>query len=120
MRATFAWSASETSVLCASLRLVLVSFDVRMWRIFDWPRMILPVPVFLKRLAAPLCVFSLGMGFLLETESLQHLQVYGNRVSLSAQRLRTKRTGCDREKHSPRAAAPCYPLLAHVRHHHSS
>ena len=38
MRATFAWSASETSVLCASLRLVLVSFDVRMWRIFDWPR----------------------------------------------------------------------------------
>src|SRR5271170_613282 len=65
MRATFAWSASETSVLCASFRLVLVSFDVRMWRIFDWPRNILPVPVFLKRLAAPLCVFSLGMVFLL-------------------------------------------------------
>src|SRR5690348_1046247 len=66
MRATFAWSASETSTLCASLRLVFVSFDVRMWRIFDWPRLNLPVPVFLKRLAAPRCVFILGMVILLE------------------------------------------------------
>jgi hypothetical protein len=61
MRATFAWSASETSVIARSLRLVLVSFDVRMWRILDWPRLILPVPVFLKRFAAPLCVFNLGI-----------------------------------------------------------
>src|SRR5271156_5358149 len=78
MRATFAWSASETSVLCASLRLVLVSFDVRMWRIFDWPRTILPVPVFLKRLAAPLWVFNLGMVILLEFLSLQYHPVYGS------------------------------------------
>src|SRR5690348_884756 len=77
MRATFAWSASETSVLWASLRLVLVSFDVRIWRIFDWPRTILPVPVFLKRLAAPRCVLSLGMVFLLESACLQQLPVYG-------------------------------------------
>src|ERR1700743_366771 len=70
MRATFAWSASETRALWASLRLVLVSFDVRMWRIFDWPRTILPVPVFLKRFAAPLCVFNLGMIILLATNVL--------------------------------------------------
>src|SRR5271170_4042100 len=49
-----------------------------MWRIFDWPRTILPVPVFLKRLAAPLWVFSLGMVVLLEFLSLQHHPVYGS------------------------------------------
>src|SRR5271157_3587713 len=109
MRATFAWSASETSVLCASLRLVLVSFDVRMWRIFDWPRKILPVPVFLKRLAAPLCVFSLGMGFLLETASLQHLQVYGNGRGLSAESPAPKRPNA---KETMRfAVSPCYPRV---------
>jgi hypothetical protein len=32
-----------------------------MWRILDWPRLNLPVPVFLKRLAAPLCVFNFGI-----------------------------------------------------------
>src|ERR1700734_4039624 len=62
MRETFLWSASETRTECASLRLVLVSLDVRMCRILDWPRMILPVPVFLKRFAAPRCVLSLGIG----------------------------------------------------------
>src|ERR1700759_2625305 len=36
-----------------------------MWRFLVWPRRIFPVPVFLKRLAAPLCVFNLGMVFLL-------------------------------------------------------
>src|SRR5579872_2025018 len=71
MRATFAWSASETSTLCASLRLVFVSFDVRMWRIFDWPRLNLPVPVFLKRLAAPRWVLSLGMVILLRNAVLR-------------------------------------------------
>src|SRR5690348_16547181 len=89
MRATLAWSASETSVLWASLRLVLVSFDVRMWRIFDWPRTILPVPVFLKRLAAPRCVLSLGMVFLLESAYLQQLPVYGKaRVLATLQAVR--------------------------------
>jgi len=47
-----------------SLDLVLCAFEVRMWRILDWPRLNLPVPVFLKRLAAPLWVFNFGMGFL--------------------------------------------------------
>src|SRR5690348_13848732 len=84
MRATLAWSASETSVLWASLRLVLVSFDVRMWRIFDWPRTILPVPVFLKRFAAPLCVFNLGMVFLLDSAYFQQLPVYGKPASLTS------------------------------------
>src|SRR5216683_5286271 len=64
MRATLGESATETRVCPPSLRLVLVAFEVRMWRILDWPRLNLPVPVFLKRFAAPLCVFNLGMMFL--------------------------------------------------------
>jgi hypothetical protein len=34
-----------------------------MCRVFVWPRLILPVPVFLKRLAAPEWVFNLGILF---------------------------------------------------------
>src|SRR5690348_11615887 len=93
MRATLAWSASETSVLWASLRLVLVSFDVRMWRIFDWPRTILPVPVFLKRLAAPRWVFNLGMVFLLDSACFQQLPVYGKPARLTSGGVRTT-PGC--------------------------
>src|SRR6478752_5968984 len=36
-------------------------FEVRIWRANACRRATLPVPVFLKRLDAPLCVFSLGM-----------------------------------------------------------
>src|ERR1700728_218789 len=61
MRFTFGKSASETSTVPPSLRLVLFAFEVRMWRILVCPRSTLPVAVFLKRLAASLCVFSLGM-----------------------------------------------------------
>src|SRR5215469_9069757 len=32
-----------------------------MWRSFECPRFTFPVAVFLKRLAAPLCVFSFGI-----------------------------------------------------------
>jgi len=64
MRSTFGKSASETSTVPPRWRLVFFSFDVKMWRIFVWPRSTLPVPVFLKRFAAPLCVFSLGMDIL--------------------------------------------------------
>src|SRR6476646_3003514 len=39
-------------------------FEVRMWRANACRRATLPVPVFLKRLDAPLCVFSLGMNIL--------------------------------------------------------
>jgi hypothetical protein len=34
-----------------------------MCRVFVWPRLILPVPVLLKRLAAPVWVFNLGIFF---------------------------------------------------------
>jgi len=61
MRATFFWSALSTSVSVSRWRLRLDSFEVKMWRLNACPRLNLPVPVFLKRLAAPLCVFSLGM-----------------------------------------------------------
>ena len=50
-------------MLLPSLRFVLGSFDVRMWRVLVWPRLILPVPVFEKRLAAPEWVFNLGIVF---------------------------------------------------------
>lgn len=61
MRATFAWSPSETIMLLPSLRFTLGDFDVRMCRVFVWLRLILPLPVFLKRLAAPEWVFNLGI-----------------------------------------------------------
>jgi hypothetical protein len=61
MRATFAWSPSETITLLPSLRFTLGDLDERMCRVFVWCRTILPVPVFLKRLAAPLWVFNFGM-----------------------------------------------------------
>lgn len=63
MRATFAWSPSETIMLLPSLRFTLGDLDERMCRVFVWCRTILPVPVFLKRLAAPECVFNLGIVF---------------------------------------------------------
>src|SRR5450631_828259 len=42
-------------------RLRLVAFEVRIWRLNACPRLNLPDAVFLKRLAAPLCVFNLGI-----------------------------------------------------------
>ena len=47
----------------SSWRLRLVALEVRIWRLNALPRLILPVAVFLKRFAAPLCVFSLGIIF---------------------------------------------------------
>src|SRR5580692_5759917 len=63
MRATLSWSASETIRLLPSLRFVLGSLDVRIWRILVWWRLILPLPVLEKRLAAPVWVFNLGIVF---------------------------------------------------------
>src|ERR1700745_3682396 len=85
MRSTLAWSASEASTVPPNLRLVFFSFDVRIWRILVWPRLILPVPVFLKRLAAPLCVLSFGMGFLSKVSLAQHRPVYGRFPSPASQ-----------------------------------
>src|SRR5271166_246872 len=61
MRATFFWSALSTMLSVSRWRLRLVVFEVRMWRLNACPRLNLPVPVFLKRLAAPLCVLSFGI-----------------------------------------------------------
>src|SRR5918998_1593570 len=61
MASTRFWSPSETSPSMSSWRLRLLVFLVRMWRAWLWPRLILPVAVVRKRLAAPLCVFSFGM-----------------------------------------------------------
>ena len=63
MRATLSWSASVTIMLLPSLRLVLGSLEVRMCLTLVWWRLILPVPVLEKRLAAPVWVFSLGIVF---------------------------------------------------------
>lgn len=63
MRETLVWSPSATITLFPSLRLVLGAFEVRMCRVFVWPRLILPVPVLLNRLAAPRWVFNLGIVF---------------------------------------------------------
>src|SRR5271169_4673628 len=65
MRATFFWSALSTMLSVSRWRLRLVVFEVRMWRLNACPRLNLPVPVFLKRLAAPLCVLSFGIAVLL-------------------------------------------------------
>src|SRR5437016_1485519 len=41
----------------------LPDFLVRMWRLCECERLKPPLPVLAKRLAAPLMVFSLGMGY---------------------------------------------------------
>jgi hypothetical protein len=51
------------------LRFVFGPYDVRMCRVFVCPRLILPVPVLLKRLAAPVWVFNLGIVFSLSAEA---------------------------------------------------
>jgi hypothetical protein len=42
-----------------------------MCRVFVWPRLILPVPVLLKRLAAPVWVFNFGIFLLVFDLSLR-------------------------------------------------
>src|ERR1700674_915947 len=61
MRFTFLKSASPSNTEFPSFFLRFLAFEVRMWRRNALCRLIFPVPVFLKRLAAPLCVFSLGI-----------------------------------------------------------
>src|ERR1035438_7659852 len=61
MRAMRFWSALSTITSLSSWRLRLVALEVRMWRFIEWPRLILPVAVFLKRFAAPLWVFIFGI-----------------------------------------------------------
>src|SRR5712692_3982168 len=54
-------SPSLTSVDVPKWRLRFFAFEVRMWRRYALLRFTFPVPVFLKRFEAPLCVFSLGI-----------------------------------------------------------
>src|SRR5258705_4819368 len=54
-------SADDTSADLRSLRFRFDDFLVRMCCLFARRRTILPVPVFLKRFAAPRCDFILGM-----------------------------------------------------------
>src|SRR6185436_2537264 len=61
MRRSFAVSWGYTIVVPFSLRLRLRSLLVRMCALNALPRLNLPVAVFLKRLAAPRWLFSLGM-----------------------------------------------------------
>lgn len=50
-----------TKVVCRRRRILLAGFLVKIWLLLALPRTILPVPVFLKRLAAALFVFILGI-----------------------------------------------------------
>src|ERR1035441_5609669 len=54
-------SVAETITVPRSLRFCLVVFLVRIWRRCEWVRLTLPFPKNLKRLAAPLLVFILGI-----------------------------------------------------------
>src|ERR1035437_2536724 len=77
MRLTFLKSASLTSTEFPSFFLRFLAAEGRIWRRNALCRLIFPVPVFLKRLAAPLCVFSLGI------DSSQ-LSVVSSQLKLSA------------------------------------
>src|SRR6185437_9918977 len=83
MRATFAWSPAEKISLLPSFRLVFGAFDVRMCRVFVWRRLILPVPVLLKRLAAPVCVFNLGIVFSISDAEAMAPSVFCRKTGLS-------------------------------------
>src|SRR3954471_9731795 len=61
MRRSFAVSWGDTSVVPFNLRLRLRDLLVRMWALNALPRLNFPVPVFLKRLAAPRWLFSFGI-----------------------------------------------------------
>src|SRR5215471_10702657 len=61
IRSSFGASASDTCSVPRMWRFDLVVLLVRIWRLNAFARMILPVPVFLKRFAAPRCVFNLGI-----------------------------------------------------------
>src|SRR5271156_3161271 len=97
MRATLRLSASETRTVPLNFFLTFLVLEVRMWRFLVWPRRIFPVAVFLKRLAAPLWVFNLGMVFLLA------LRV-NNFSHYTGETGRALPEGCPKEK---RQKAPC-------------
>src|ERR1700744_5283097 len=89
MRATLRASASETRTVPLKCFLTFCDLEVRMWRFLVWPRRIFPVAVFLKRLAAPLWVFNLGMDFLL-TNVFKLTRLYGSAAGGASNRVSTR------------------------------
>src|SRR5258708_26422891 len=81
MRFTLLLSPSLTSAGDPRFRLRFLLFDVRMCRRCDRPRFTFPVPVNLKRLAAPLCVFNFGIKVLKNSVSFQPSAVSFNSFS---------------------------------------
>src|SRR5947209_20089553 len=61
MRFILGSSALSTSVPRSRRRFVFFAFEVRIWRMNACPRFTRPLAVFLKRLEAPLWVFSFGI-----------------------------------------------------------
>src|SRR5882757_646476 len=65
MRCAALLLVESTTVDLCSFFFLLCGLEVKLCRPNAWLRTIFPVPVFLRRLAAPLWVFNLGMVFLL-------------------------------------------------------
>src|SRR5260370_19513725 len=75
MRFTLRLSPSLTSAGDPRFLLRFWLFDVRMCRRCDRPRFTFPVPVNLKRLAAPLCVFNFGIKVLKNSRQVSAIAV---------------------------------------------
>src|SRR5437773_7975333 len=90
MRFTLRLSPSLTSAGDPRFRFRFLLFDVRMCRMCDRPRFTFPVPVNLKRLAAPLCVFSFGIKILRKQPSALSHQLS---VSVLSRRMSEDRSG---------------------------
>src|SRR5437660_5736086 len=100
MRRIFGESAAVAIVALPSLAFRPADFFVRIWRAKAWRRLTLPVAVILKRLAAPLCVFSFMYFFCFRTcraRGLRTCRARGLRACrarrLRACRARGLRTG---------------------------
>src|SRR5882762_9402931 len=91
MRSSFRASASDTCWVPRMCRFDFVVLPVRMWRLNALARMIFPVPVFLKRLAAPLCVFNFGISPSGRSERTRPPLLFGDRFRYGF--LRTLRRG---------------------------
>ena len=64
-------SAELTKVTCVRLRFCLVVFLVRMWLLKACLRLILPVPVSVKRFLAPDLVFIFGIVEVIKSEKMR-------------------------------------------------
>src|ERR1700760_4976911 len=97
MRATLRLSPSDTRTRPLNFFLTFWVLEGRLGRFFVCPRRIFPVPVFLKRLAAPLWVFNLGMVFLL-TSRVDNCRDYTGEVGGGASLRPAEREGCPRSR----------------------